>query len=65
MVMSRDVRNRLEKEIKADTDVYVNPRFVSKFNGNRKCNIEYFEKKGIKLNIIPDESVEEFEIRRA
>ncbi len=65
MVMSRDVRNRLEKEIKADTDVYVNPRFISKFNGNRKCNIEYFEKKGIKLNIIPDESVEEFKIRRA
>ena len=41
MIISRDVRNRLEKEIEADADICVNPRFVSKFNGNKKCNIEY------------------------
>ncbi len=64
MIISRDVRNRLEKEIEADADVYVNPRFVSKFNGNKKCNIEYFAQKGIKLNIIRDDSVEEYKICR-
>ncbi len=65
MVISRDIRNRLENEIKESTDIYVNPRFISKFNGNKKCNIEYFGKKGIILNVIPDESVEEYEIRRS
>lgn len=64
MVMSRDIRNRLEKEVTENTDVYVNPRFLSKFNGNRKCNIEYFEKKGIKINVIPNENIREYEIRR-
>lgn len=64
MVISRDIRNHLEKEITENTDVYVNPRFLSKFNGNRKCNIEYFEKKGIKINVIPDENIKEYEIRR-
>ena len=64
MVISRDVRNRLEKEINGDTDILVNPRFISKFNGNKRCNIEYFNQKGIKLNIIPDENIEEYEIRR-
>lgn len=64
MVMSRDIRNRLEKEIEKSADIYVNPRFISKFNGNRKCNIEYFEKKGIKLNIIPDDKIEEYKICR-
>ena len=64
MVISRDIRNRLEEEIKDDAEIFVNPRFISKFNGNRKCNIEYFKEKGIKLSVIPDESVEEYEIRR-
>ena len=64
MVISRDVRNRLEKEIEKSTDVYVNPRFISKFNGNRKCNIEYFKDKGIIMNIIPDENIDEYKIRR-
>ncbi|MBQ3023490.1 MAG: radical SAM protein [Clostridia bacterium] len=65
MVISRDVRNRLKKEIKASTDVYVNPRFISKFNGNKRCNIDYFKEKGITLNVILDESIEEYEIRRS
>ena len=64
MVISRDLRNRLEKEIEKSADIYVNPRFISKFNGNKKCNIEYFREKGIMLNVIPDESVEEYKICR-
>lgn len=64
MVVSRDVRNRLEKEITENTDVYVNPHFISKFNGNKRCNIEYFNEKGIILNVIPDESVKEYKICR-
>ncbi len=64
MVISRDVRNRLEREIEKSTDVYVNPRFISKFNGNKKCNIEYFKEKGITLNVIPDENTQEYKICR-
>ena len=64
MVISRDIRNRLEKEIGKSTDVYVNPRFISKFNGNKKCNIEYFKEKGIIINVIPDKNTDEYKICR-
>lgn len=65
MVMSRDIRNRIEQLAAGkEINLYVNPRFVSKVNGNRRCNIEYFKKKGIMLNVITDSGVEEYEIRK-
>ena len=66
MVMSRDMRNRVEKELcgKKDAIVRVNPKVLSKFNGNKKCNIEYFKEKGVNLNLIIDDSTEEFSVLR-
>lgn len=66
LVMSRDIRNRVEAEIsgKSEATISVNPAALSKFNGNRKCNIEYFSKKGVKLNVLIDNTVEEFCILR-
>ncbi len=63
MVISRDIRNRIEEAGKGEIDILVNPRFLSKVHGNRKCNIKYFKEKGIKLNIIPDTQVKEYELR--
>ena len=67
LVISRDIRNRIEEALKGEyrADILVNPRFLSKVNGNKKCNIEYFKEKGITLNIILDESVSEYKIRKA
>lgn len=67
MVISRDVRNRIEEALKGDDkiDLLVNFRFLSKVIGNKKCNIEYFRNKGIEINIILDDEVEEFKIRKA
>ena len=64
MVISRDIRNRIEEKIsgKEEIKLLVNPRFVSKVNGNKRCNIDYFEKKGIKLNIILDSDIAEYKI---
>lgn len=65
MVISRDIRNHIEKEAACGkVDVLVNPRFLSKVNGNKKCNIKYFEEKGIKINTIPDTQTEEYKILR-
>ena len=65
MVISRDIRNRIEEEaVNGNVDILVNPRFLSKVNGNRKCNIKYFEEKGIKVNIVPDTQTEEYRILR-
>ncbi len=64
MVISRDIRNRIEEEAHyGKVDVLVNPRFLSKVNGNRKCNIKFFEEKGIKINIIPDAEIKEYKLR--
>ncbi len=67
MVISRDVRNRIEEALKDEDkiELLVNPRFLSKVNGNKKCNIEYFRNKGIEINIILDADIEEFKIRKA
>lgn len=63
MVISRDIRNTIEETISGnEINLTVNPRFLSKVNGNKRSNIEYFEKKGIKVNINIDSSVNEFEI---
>lgn len=66
MVISREIRNTIE-QLNAEKEIVlnVNPRFISKVNGNRKCNIEYFREKGIVLNIIPDSTVKEYEIRKS
>lgn len=62
MVISRDVRNRLEEAARErkEINVRINPRFVSKFLGNKRCNAEYFSKKGIKINLTEDSSVADF-----
>lgn len=64
MVISRDIRNRIEENLKGKKDgtVRVNPRFLSKVNGNKRANIIYFEEKGIGLNVISDSSVSEFKV---
>lgn len=65
LVISRDIRNRIEELIEGnEIELHVNPRFISKVNGNRRCNIEYFKKKGIRLNVIADSGIQEYEIRR-
>ena len=61
MVISRDIRNRIEENVKNnDVKILVNPRFLSKLNGNKRCNIEYFTKKGIKITVEKDSAVEDF-----
>ena len=60
LVMSRDIRNMIEEyaEGKEIVNLRVNPRFISKLNGNKRCNIHYFKEKGITLNVTVDYSVE-------
>ena len=55
---SRIFRNKLEADISGFTDnsfdVYVNPKFISKATGQKRCNIEYFkEKYHINISIKP------------
>lgn len=66
LIVSRDIRNQIEKQLNGRTDITirVNPRFMSKVNGNRRCNILYFEEKGIEINIIVDSDVETFKVIR-
>lgn len=56
MVISRDIRNRIEETLNGEKEITlrVNPRDVSKVIGNKRCNIEYFRKKGIDLKVIPE-----------
>ena len=67
LVISRDIRNRIEKaaEGKEKVELLVNPRYLSKVNGNKKCNIEYFREKGITINIILDQEISKYKIRKA
>ncbi len=60
MVISRDIRNMIEEYAKGKETVNlrVNPRFVSKLNGNKRCNIRYFKEKGITLNVTVDGNTE-------
>ena len=60
MVISRDIRNMIEEyAIGKDTvNLRVNSRFISKLNGNKRCNIRYFGEKGITLNVTVDENTE-------
>ena len=65
LVMSRDMRNRVEEEIggRKSVVVNVNPKLLSKFNGNKRCNIEYFKEKGIDLKVVIDNTTQEFCIK--
>ena len=66
MVISRDIRNRVEEEAqRSAVDVFVNPCFLSKVNGNKKCNIKYFEENEMQVNIIIDYSIDKYEIRKS
>ena len=61
MVISRYVRNKIEEECRGkDINVLVNPGFLSKFNGNKRCNITYFKNKGININVTVTKSVETY-----
>ena len=64
MVISRDIRNMIEEYAygKDAVNLRVNPRFISKLNGNKRCNIRYFEEKGITLNVTVDDSVSTMEV---
>ena len=66
LVMSRDIRNRIEESLcgKKEAQVRVNPKFISKVNGNKCCNIEYFKSKGIKIKLTEDSSVYEFTVTK-
>ncbi|MBQ8391300.1 MAG: radical SAM protein [Clostridia bacterium] len=66
LVMSRDIRNRIEESLcgKKEAEIRVNPKFISKVNGNKRCNIEYFKNKGIKIAILEDSSVDEYAIKK-
>ena len=65
MVISRDIRNTIEMlSAGSQLNIRVNPRFISKVNGNRRCNIEYFRQKGRRLNVISDCTVAEYEIEK-
>lgn len=67
MVISRDIRNHIEENLNGEKEITlsVNPRYISKVNGNRKSNIEYFKKKEIIINIISDTDVDDYKIGKA
>ena len=60
MIISRDIRNLIEELNKTHVEIKANPRYISKINGNRKCNILYLKEKGITLTVTEDKSVEKF-----
>ena len=46
-----------------DLDVYINPKSLSKFLGQKKCNLNSFEEMGYRLNIIFDDRLGKYEIK--
>ncbi len=61
---SRIFRKKLEASLSDETvtsfDVYVNPKYMSKATGQKRCNIQYFkDKHNIDIKIIPDEKIED------
>mgnify|MGYP004446493527 CR=1 FL=1 len=49
---------------KNNSDEYVfavNPKSISKAVGHKKCNAEYFNKRGIKIKFVADESLKKYE----
>lgn len=64
MVISRDIRNRINEKLcgRKEITIRVNPKFVSKVNGNKRCNMDYFASKGVKIIVVEDSTIEEFEL---
>lgn len=67
---SRIFRNKLEKTLcknpSRSFEIYVNPRFISKATGHKRCNIEYFRDKydiNLFIRSDPDISVPLFRVK--
>lgn len=60
ILFRREIERHTEKG--GSYAVYVSPNAVSKAMGQKKCNIEYFSQKGISINVLTDESLENREI---
>jgi histone acetyltransferase (RNA polymerase elongator complex component) len=56
IVMSRVIRRAAERE--DSPTIRYNPKFQSKVLGQKRCNIEYFAKKGINATLLKDESAD-------
>ena len=65
LVISRVYRNKIETLLgkKTEAEILANPRLISKINGNRRCNIEYFKSKNIILRVSADSEQQDFEIK--
>ncbi|MDO4563576.1 MAG: radical SAM protein [Clostridia bacterium] len=65
LVYSRLCRRAMEKALKRDGYIKINcpRRFISKAVGQKKCNIEYFKKMGVEVEINPTEG--EFAINQS
>lgn len=52
-------RRAMEKQLteKGSYEIYVAPRSVSAANGHKKSNVLFFENRGVKIKIRPDESI--------
>lgn len=55
ILFRRAMEERLTE--KGSYEVYVAPRSVSAANGHKKSNVLFFENKGVKIKIRPDESI--------
>lgn len=64
LVISRVIRNQIIARTGGKKEIVIraNPRLVSKINGNKKCNADYFKSRGITFNVISDSSAESYEI---
>ena len=64
LVISRVIRNDILRQSEGGNEIIVraNPRFISKINGNKKCNADYFKAQGIAFRVISDSSVKTYEI---
>lgn len=64
ILFRRAMEERLTE--KGSYDIYVAPRSVSAANGHKKSNVLFFENRGVKIKIRPDESISgDMEIRIA
>lgn len=55
ILFRRAMEERLTE--KGSYDIYVAPRSVSAANGHKKSNVLFFENKGVKIKIRPDENI--------
>lgn len=67
LVASRIIRKEIEKDLSDNftfIEIKANPVLVSKVVGNKRCNIDYFRKKGITMKVIPDSTVKYVQVSR-